>query len=523
MIDRKTKLDFGIPFMWLIRFALYIRTANRAETKIALRKLGMICLFFFPSFAYWFFLLGSGGVVLSTVFYFWITIYTAGIIANFYSRNHFTQETWEHLFHTSQRIPFIHVPDLREVIIAKSFKTFRRFSKENRLTLNEFPIGWAVYQDKNGQKKKYGWIWYGFRRPYDPPEVYRHHIAFTGELDVGIDAMRDVIAMNAFMVSHDNLFIILDSDAGGINFDMYKDMWGFWIYRTHTDCMKAIHYVNQELLKRRKEGTKHCTQIIVMADHKSSAAFIGRSPGTRHYKPVMGAIQNIVSMGKQFGIHLVLFPPPDFHENSVTNYVRHEFSRHYLKFCQHHSNEFTEIKTPDGKTIGFRAIDAPPWGIGDFYWTQNGIQLLVKSAPPKPAQVMHRIKQSLLYYPQHAKALWEKFRYLDFPEYSALELEQKVEEQPVEQSKEKPRRECPVCSGRGRMLKVTIDTTSRIVRFNCLKIKGGCGHKWEQHIDDGVTLDISEGVSIGGNGKSGIGEEIIHKPPNFTEDYHYKS
>lgn len=276
---------------------------------------------------------------------------------------------------------------------------------------NGYPIGWTP---------ELGWIYYGFRTPNHPPEFYPCHNVKFGKYGMGQEgsALNDI--RSAFETLKSPVVLILDSDAGGIDFAALKDLRGIVVYDRHADCERAIWYVAQVIKQRRKYLDKSAPNIVVIADMWFGAAMIGKNPELAH---LHGAIKTIIEEGNQFGVNVIAFPPAQFFYNAVDLNLKFHFDR-----AQFYTTARYPVPQENGKIIE-RSVESPRPFTDLFLWTINGETYECKALIPTIEQVIYRVRMTS--YAEPSRVLWNKFAMFDFPELRPMpDFKKQSDEEP---------------------------------------------------------------------------------------------
>lgn len=306
-----------------------------------------------------------------------------------------------------------------------------------------FPLGWT--QGK-------GFVFYGFRRAMDKPEVFPRHLAAFGIDGYGQTAFAFNAIMNAFpqteykflvrnlVLSFFKLFLIrfeppqrriirglspvvliMNPSDTGIDFHELAELRGILIYTTQLDCEKGIWYAWQELKRRRDNGDKTSPRILIVADDAIANAFIGQNTAMKNLAPV---IQDVVENGNRFNINLMVFPKPNLYEGRAKEIYRYRYD-----CAQFYTEVMREVKLKQGDSFE-RKVDSPPAYGGLFHWKLRGKVHTLKGIEPNKAQIAYRIQQ--LDYSGAAFKLYERFSLFDFPEYPKYERPEEKTEQKFE-------------------------------------------------------------------------------------------
>lgn len=288
-------------------------------------------------------------------------------------------------------------PDFEKFIVSKMRLTLIDAPDANK---NGFPVGW---------NKKYGWIFYDFRTPNDPPEHFPRHLVVFGNYGYGQQAFALNCIRAAFEVLNSPVILILDSDAGGIDFSVLKMTRGVLVYDMQSECERAIWYTAQIVKRRRKLLELNAPNIIIVADMWFGAAMIGKNPELAHLR---GSIEEIVENGGLFGVNIVAFPPAQYHYAVIAGNLRCHYDR-----VQFFTQERYKIKRATGELIE-KNIESPRAFIDLFLWTKDGETCECKQLVPTMEQVVSRI--NIAYYDDNSKELWNKFAMFNFVEFPKM-------------------------------------------------------------------------------------------------------
>jgi hypothetical protein len=295
-----------------------------------------------------------------------------------------------------------------------------------------FPLGWTPERN---------FVFYGFRRAIDKPEIFPRHLAAFGIDGYGQTAFALNGIMNAFSqmqykflvkdlaLSFFKIFLfrfeppqrhiihglspvvlIMNPSDAGIDFHDLAELRGIVVYTTQFDCEKAIWYTWQELRRRRDNGDKTSPRILIIADDAIANAFIGQNSTMKNLTP---AIQDIVENGNRFNINLMIFPKPSLYEGRAKEIYRYRYD-----CAQFYTEVMREVKLKQGDSFE-RKVDSPPAYVGLFHWKVRGKIHTLKGVEPNRAQLAYRIQQSD--YSSVAFKLCQKFSEFDFNEYPKYE------------------------------------------------------------------------------------------------------
>lgn len=262
-----------------------------------------------------------------------------------------------------------------------------------------FPIAWSP------QTK---WVRHGYRATGMPPEVFPRHLVRFGGLGYGEQELAMNCIMSAFACLKNVVVVILDADAGGLNFSALKDLRGVVLFDQAADCERALWYIAQ-LIRQRRKYLQSAPNIVIIADISFGEALIGRNAGVSHLD---GAINEIVTEGRNFGVNIVAFPPPQYFYQAI----KAEF-QHYYDRIQYFTKAKYKIRQGIGDMIE-KNVESPEAVIDLVLFDVMGNPYKCKAVAPKMEQVIFRIKNANL--PDSAIALWKKFSFWDFPDFQPL-------------------------------------------------------------------------------------------------------
>lgn len=366
-------LFFLAPF-WIIRFRVFLSPASRGWTNAMQRKhekryfvlfvIGFLgCYFFIHA---WLVAI-TGSDSPSGYAQFFLTWILSDVVLNPFSRRWLRPDLSTFMY-SGKRIPLSYAPDANG---------------------SSYPLGWSTDA---------GWIRHGFRTFGMRPEIFPRHLVVFGEYGYGQNEMALNCTMRAFEVLKNVVVLVLDVDAGGLNFRALKDVEGIYIADTQVECEKAIWYVAQ-IIKQRKKTLKPGTNFLIVADMSLATSLIGRNSETSH---IASAIDEVVTEGRNFGVNVVAFPPAQYFYQRIA-----EDYQHYYDSVQYFTKAKYKIKQGGAGTMMEKNVESPRAGLDYFLFHVNGKAVEFKACAPTMEQVINRITETKL--PEEAIKWWRDF------------------------------------------------------------------------------------------------------------------
>lgn len=315
----------------------------------------------------------------SAYWQFFLTLALSDVILNPFSKR-WMRPDFSALMLTPKRIPLNLAPDVDKT---------------------SYPIGWSP---------QFGWIRHGYRATGMPVEVFPRHLVVFGEYGQGQWEMALNCIMRAFEILKNVVVLILDADAGGLNFSAFKDVRGIVLFDTQPDCERALWYVSQEIKRRKKYLEVTAPNILLIADMKIAAGLIGRNSELSH---LTVALNEVVTEGRNFGVNVVAFPPAEYFYQRITEDYRHHFDR-----LQYFTKAKYKIKQGGAGEMVEKNVESPHAAIDMFLFDVMGKAMEFKAVAPKLGQVLNRIKSQTL--PPPAVAFYQKLSFFDVSEFAPM-------------------------------------------------------------------------------------------------------
>jgi hypothetical protein len=383
---RRALVHVFVP-LWIVRFIAYNskkallwnnalqRKSERTFFLIFCALAVMVC----PFVAYIWLILVTQNNSPGAFPIFWASYVTACILLNPFSTR------WLH-------------PDYSELMLSP--KRFSISIAPDAINAS-FPIGWAP---------EAGWVRYGFYQVGFPPEFFPRQIVIFGDDGNGQEGFALGLMFRMLEVARTGgIVLVLDPDAGGLDFSQFKDVVGVSVYSRPIDCAKALHYSACIVRQRRRSADRNFPNILIIADGSVGNAMIGKNQSFSH---LTGAINTIVQDGKKQCVHVAAFPMPEHYYAIIPPILRYQFDR-----AQFFTRTRYKIKQASGEVVE-RQVETPYPAVDLFLWDVAGNTYQCKSCIPNQDQIDFRLRNR--YFPSAAFDLWKRFMSFDFPDLPTM-------------------------------------------------------------------------------------------------------